>query len=103
MLVIARALMSKPNLLMMDEPPLWLAPIIREKLMNAIREIRRRGITILVVEQDMYLALDLCDRGYVFREGTVSMEGNRDELVGNPRIKEAYFGKALLTEIVNLN
>jgi branched-chain amino acid transport system ATP-binding protein len=62
--------------------------------MNAIREIRRGGITILIVEQDVCLALDLCDRGYVFEEGTISMEGNRDELVGNPRIKEAYFGIA---------
>jgi len=94
MLTLARALMSKPKLLMMDEPSLGLAPIIREKLMNAIREIRRGGITILIVEQDVCLALDLCDRGYVFEEGTISMEGNRDELVGNPRIKEAYFGIA---------
>ena len=92
MLTLARALMSKPKLLMMDEPSLGLAPIIREKLMNTIREVRRRGITILIVEQDVYLALDLCDRGYVLQEGTVSMEGSRDELVGNPRIKEAYFG-----------
>jgi branched-chain amino acid transport system ATP-binding protein len=92
MLTLARALMSKPKLLMMDEPSLGLAPIIREKLMDSIREIRRRGITILIVEQDVCLALDLCDRAYVFQEGTVSMEGSRDELAGNPRIKEAYFG-----------
>ncbi|UCF45276.1 MAG: ATP-binding cassette domain-containing protein, partial [Candidatus Bathyarchaeota archaeon] len=92
MLTLARALMSNPKLLMLDEPSLGLAPLIREKLMNAIREIRRRGITILMVEQDVCLALDLCDRGYVFQEGTVSLEGSRDELVGDPRIKEAYFG-----------
>jgi len=61
-------------------------------LMDAIREIRRRSITILIVEQDVCLALDLCDRAYVFQEGTVSIEGSRDELVGNSRIKEAYFG-----------
>ena len=92
MLTLARALMSKPKLLMMDEPSLGLAPIMREKLMDSIREISRRGITILIVEQDVCLALDLCDRAYVFQEGTVSMEGSRDELAGNPRIKEAYFG-----------
>ena len=92
MLTLARALMSKPKLLMMDEPSLGLAPIIREKLMDAIREIRRRGITILIVEQDVCLALDLCDRAYVFQAGTISMEGRREELVGNPRIKDAYFG-----------
>ena len=92
MLTLARALMSKPKLLMMDEPSLGLAPIIREKLMDAIREIRRRGITILIVEQDVCLALDLCDRAYVFQEGTILIEGRREELVGNPRIKDAYFG-----------
>jgi branched-chain amino acid transport system ATP-binding protein len=94
MLALARALMSKPKLLMMDEPSLGLAPIIREKLMDAISEIRRSGITILIVEQDVCLALNLCDRGYVFQEGTISMEGLKDELVGNPRIKDAYFGIA---------
>ncbi|MFN2127484.1 MAG: branched-chain amino acid ABC transporter ATP-binding protein, partial [Anaerolineales bacterium] len=66
----------------------------REKLMDSIREISRRGITILIVEQDVCLDLDLCDRAYVFQEGTVLMEGSRDELAGNPRIKEAYFGIA---------
>ena len=94
MLTLARALMSKPKLLMMDEPSLGLAPIMGEKLTKAIRKIRRRGITILLVEQDVCLALNLCDRGYVFQEGTVSMEGRRDELVGNPHIKDAYFGIA---------
>jgi branched-chain amino acid transport system ATP-binding protein len=94
MLTLARALMSKPKLLMMDEPSLGLAPVIGEKLTKAIREIRRRGVTILIVEQDVCLALNLCDRGYVFRDGTVSMEGRRDELVGNPHIKDAYFGIA---------
>ena len=94
MLTLARALMSKPKLLMMDEPSLGLAPIMGEKLTKAIRKIRRRGITILLVEQDVCLALNLCDRGYVFRDGTVSMEGRRDELVGNRHIKDAYFGIA---------
>jgi branched-chain amino acid transport system ATP-binding protein len=94
MLTLARALMSKPKLLMMDEPSLGLAPIMGEKLTKAIRKIRRRGITILLVEQDVCLALNLCDRGYVFQEGTVSMEGRRDELVGNRHIKDAYFGIA---------
>jgi branched-chain amino acid transport system ATP-binding protein len=92
MLTLARALMSKPKLLMMDEPSLGLAPIMREKLMDSIREISGRGITILIVEQDVCLALDLCDRAYVFQDGTVSMEGSRDELAGNPCIREAYFG-----------
>lgn len=92
MLAIARALMSKPKLLMLDEPSLGLAPIIRDKLVDAIREITKRGITIMMIEQDVALALDLCDRGYVFEEGTVIMEGSKKFLEGNPRIREAYLG-----------
>ena len=92
MLAIAMALMSGPKLLILDEPSLGLAPIIREKLTDAIHEIRRDGVTILMVEQDVCLALSLCDRGYVFEEGTVVMKGTRKYLEGNPRIKEAYLG-----------
>ena len=92
MLAIARGLMSKPKLLILDEPSLGLAPIIREKLSDAILEIRRRGLTIMMIEQDVALALSLCDRGYVFEEGTVYMEGTRKFLKGNPKIREAYLG-----------
>jgi branched-chain amino acid transport system ATP-binding protein len=92
MLTLARALMSNPKLLMLDEPSMGLAPIIREKLMSVINEIRRRGVTVLIVEQDVALALSLCDRGYVFEEGTVCIEGSRTYLKGNSRIKEAYLG-----------
>jgi branched-chain amino acid transport system ATP-binding protein len=92
MLAIARALMSDPKLMILDEPSLGLAPIIREKLTDAIRKIKRDGITILMVEQDVCLALSLCDKGYVFEEGTVVMEGSKSFLEGNPRIKEAYLG-----------
>lgn len=92
MLAIARALMSDPKLLILDEPSLGLAPIIREKLIDAIQEIKRAGITILMVEQDVWLALSLCDQGYVFEEGTVVMGGSKRFLEGNPRIKEAYLG-----------
>jgi branched-chain amino acid transport system ATP-binding protein len=94
MLAIARALLSKPKLLMLDEPSLGLAPIIREKLVEAIHDIRRRGLTIMMIEQDVALALSLCDRGYVFEEGTVCMEGTRKFLKGNPKIREAYLGIA---------
>lgn len=92
MLAIARALMSDPKLLILDEPSLGLAPIIREKLVDSIKEIKRNGVTILMVEQDVCLALSLCDQGYVFEEGTVVMEGSKRFLEGNPRIKEAYLG-----------
>jgi branched-chain amino acid transport system ATP-binding protein len=92
MLTLARALMSTPKLLMLDEPSLGLAPIMREKLMSAIQEIRNSGITVLMVEQDVGLALSLADRGYVFEQGHVFIEGSRDYLIGNPRVKEAYLG-----------
>jgi branched-chain amino acid transport system ATP-binding protein len=92
MLTLARALMSNPKLLMLDEPSLGLSPVMREKLMSAIREIRQSGITVLIVEQDVGLALSLADRGYVFEQGSVFIEGTKEYLVGNPRIKEAYLG-----------
>lgn len=92
MLTLARALMANPKLLMLDEPSLGLAPIMREKLTAAINEIRRGGITILMVEQDVGLALSLSDRGYVFEQGSVFIEGSKEYLIGNPRIKEAYLG-----------
>jgi branched-chain amino acid transport system ATP-binding protein len=94
MLTLARALMSKPKLLMLDEPSLGLAPIMREKLKSVIQEIRRSGITVLMVKQDVGLALSLADRGYVFEHGRVFIEGNREYLIGNPRVKEAYLGIA---------
>ena len=92
MLTLARALMSNPKLLMLDEPSLGLSPVMKEKLMSAVREIRQSGITVLIVEQDVALALSLADRGYVFEQGTVFIEGNKEYLVGNPRVKEAYLG-----------
>jgi branched-chain amino acid transport system ATP-binding protein len=87
-----KILMSNPKLLMLDEPSMGLAPIIREKIMSVIYEIRKRGVTVLLVEQDVALALSLCDRGYVFEEGTVFIKGTNSYLKGNPRIKEAYLG-----------
>lgn len=92
MLTLGRALMSDPKLMMLDEPSMGLAPIIRERIMSIINEIRRRGVTVLLVEQDVALALSLCDRGYVFEEGTVFIKGTNSYLKGNPRIKEAYLG-----------
>jgi len=92
MLAIARALMSKPKLLMLDEASLGLAPIIREKLIEAIKKIRKRGLTLLMIEQDVALALRLCDRCYVMEEGGICMEGTREFLKGNNKIKNAYLG-----------
>ena len=92
MLTLARALMSKPKLLMIDEPSLGLAPIMREKLESVIKEIRNSGVAVLMVEQDVGLALSVADRGYVFEQGTIFVQGDRDFLVKNPRVKEAYLG-----------
>ncbi len=94
MMTLARALMSNPKLLMLDEPSLGLAPIMREKLTRAITDIRTTGVTVMMVEQDVGLALSVADRGYVFEQGTVFIEGTREYLIGNPRVKEAYLGIA---------
>lgn len=94
MLSIARAMMSNPKLLMLDEPSLGLAPLIREKIKKAIVEINKAGVSVLIVEQDLGLALSLCNRGYVFEQGRVCLEGSGEYLRGNPRVKEAYLGLA---------
>ena len=92
MLTLGRALLADPKLLMLDEPSMGLAPIVKEKIMDVVFEIRKRGVTVLLVEQDVVLALKLCDRGYVFEEGTVFIEGTNEELKKNPRVREAYLG-----------
>ena len=92
MLTLGRALLADPKLLMLDEPSMGLAPIVREKIMDVVFEIRKRGVTVLLVEQDVALALNLCDRGYVFEEGTVFIEGTNGDLKKNPRVREAYLG-----------
>lgn len=92
MLTLARALMSNPKMLMLDEPSLGLSPVMKEKLISSISEIRRDGITVLIVEQDVALALTIADRGYVFEQGSIFIEGTKKYLIGNPRVKEAYLG-----------
>ena len=92
MLTLGRALLADPKLLMLDEPSMGLAPIVKEKIRDVVFEIRKRGVTVLLVEQDVVLALKLCDRGYVFEEGTVFIKGTNEELKKNPRVREAYLG-----------
>jgi branched-chain amino acid transport system ATP-binding protein len=92
MLAIARALMRKPRLLLLDEPSLGLAPLIVERIMEIIREIRDEGITILLVEQNAQAALELADYGYVIETGKVILEDKAKALLENPRVKEAYLG-----------
>lgn len=92
MLCVARALMSKPKLLMLDEPSLGLAPIIVEEIFKIINVIRESGVTILLVEQNANLALQLADIGYVLETGSITMTGSGMELLKNEEIKKAYLG-----------
>ena len=94
MLAIARALMSRPQLIMMDEPSLGLAPIIVQGVFDIIREINRQGVTILLVEQNANMALKAADLGYVMETGRITMQGKGSELAENEEIKAAYLGKA---------
>ena len=94
MLAIARALMSRPRLIMMDEPSLGLAPIIVQGVFDIIREINRQGVTILLVEQNANMALKTADLAYVMETGRITMFGTGQELAQNEEIRSAYLGKA---------
>ena len=92
MLAMGRALMSKPRLLMLDEPSMGLAPILVEQIFDIIRELHRKGTTILLVEQNAQAALSVADRGYVLETGKVVATGTGAELLASPAIKKAYLG-----------
>ena len=93
MLAMARALMSRPRLLLLDEPSLGLAPLVVHAIFQAIDEIRGEGTTILLVEQNANAALHHSDRAYVLETGRIVMEGDSKQLANDPRIKEAYLGE----------
>ncbi|MDX2163356.1 MAG: ABC transporter ATP-binding protein [bacterium] len=92
MLAIARALMSRPRLLLLDEPSLGLAPIIVREIFAIIQELNRQGVTILLVEQNAQLALQTASRGYVLEAGELIMTGNAPDLAGDERVRKAYLG-----------
>ena len=92
MLALARALMARPRLLLLDEPSLGLAPLVVEQLLQAIRAINARGTTILLAEQNAQAALGIASRGYVLENGRVVLEGARESLLGNEDVKRAYLG-----------
>ena len=94
MLAIGRALMSKPELIMMDEPSLGLAPIIVQGVFDIIREINKQGLTILLVEQNANMALKAANKGYVMETGRITLTGTGAELLENEEVKAAYLGKA---------
>jgi branched-chain amino acid transport system ATP-binding protein len=92
MLVIGRSLMNKPNLLLLDEPSLGLAPKLVELIGKILKEINNEGVCILLVEQNAKLALELADYGYLIRKGTIVLEGDTKDLIKNKKIKEIYLG-----------
>jgi branched-chain amino acid transport system ATP-binding protein len=93
MLAIARALMGRPRLLLLDEPSMGLAPLMVEAVFAAIRDVARDGVTILLVEQNARLALTLCDRGYVMESGLLTLTDAADRLLADPRVRAAYLGE----------
>ena len=101
MLALARALMSKPKLLMMDEPSLGLAPLIVKGIFEIIKEINKSGVTVLLIEQNANMALKASDYAYVLETGRLSMEGSGEELLINEAIREAYLGKNSNKKYVN--
>ena len=94
MLAIGRALMSRPELIMMDEPSLGLAPIVVQGVFDIIKEINKQGVTILLVEQNANMALRAADLGYVMETGRITLSGSGKELAENEEVKAAYLGKA---------
>lgn len=92
MLAVGRALMSKPRLLLLDEPSLGLAPLLVKEIFNVVKRIRDRGVTVMLVEQNAHMALEVADRAYVLETGKVVMEGPAKEIAGDPRVKAAYLG-----------
>ncbi|MFN8492193.1 MAG: ABC transporter ATP-binding protein [Caldilineaceae bacterium] len=93
MLAIGRALMSRPQLLLLDEPSLGLAPLMVEHIFDVIRTLKQQGKTILLVEQNVHQALDAADRVYVVETGQITLEGTAEELKHNPQVEQSYLGK----------
>ena len=94
MLAVARALMSRPKLLMMDEPSLGLAPLVVRDIFSIIRTIRDSGVTVLLIEQNANAALKVADRGYVLETGRIALEGTGQQLLSDPAVRAAYLGKS---------
>ncbi len=93
MLAIGRALMSRPQLLLLDEPSLGLAPLMVEHIFGVVRELKRQGMTMLLVEQNVHHALDVAERAYVIETGRVTLDGPAAELKHNPLVEQSYLGR----------
>jgi branched-chain amino acid transport system ATP-binding protein len=92
MLAVGRALMSRPRLLLLDEPSMGLAPLVVEKIFETLREVAAQGVTLMLVEQNANLALQISDRGYVLEGGRVAISGPAPDLLQDPRVRAAYLG-----------
>ena len=93
MLAVGRALMSRPKLMMLDEPSLGLAPLVVQDIFSIIGEINRQGVTVLLIEQNANMALKIADQAYVLETGNITISGTGAELLADERVKEAYLGK----------
>ena len=93
MLAIARALMSRPRLLLLDEPSMGLAPLMVQKIFETIRAVAAEGVTLLLVEQNAKLALEVCNRGYVMESGSITLADEAQSLLVNPQVRKAYLGE----------
>ena len=93
MLAMGRALMSRPKVLMLDEPSMGLSPIMVDKIFEVVRDVYARGVTVLLVEQNASRALGIADRGYVMESGIVTMNGDAKQLLNDPRVRAAYLGE----------
>ena len=92
MLAVGRGLMSLPKLLMFDEPSLGLAPILVSEIFKIVENVRKEGVTVLLVEQNVKHTLTMCDRAYILENGRITMTGTSKELLNNDHIKQAYLG-----------
>lgn len=92
MLAIGRALMCKPKMLLLDEPSMGLSPLLVKEIFHIIEDVNRDGVTVLLVEQNAKMALEIADRAYVLETGTIKMEGPADELANNIEVRKAYLG-----------
>ncbi|HEX4856530.1 MAG TPA: ATP-binding cassette domain-containing protein, partial [Limnobacter sp.] len=99
MLAIARALMGRPELMLLDEPSMGLAPLMVEKIFEVIQQVHQSGTTILLVEQNAQIALQLANRAYVMDSGLIDYEGQARDLINDPRIRETYLGQPSASDV----
>ena len=93
MLAMGRALMSRPKVLLLDEPSMGLSPIMVEKVFEVVRDVSAQGVTVLLVEQNAHMALTIANRGYVMDSGLITMSGEADQMLSDPKVRAAYLGE----------